>query len=139
MASLLPQIRFCSLAARNASLGHARLFHLLEPPVKRPVRSPVPRVRRSAHFEPGGQEPFVLLWFGPESARKACICNQMHENRADPAMTERNEQSTAPYPAEKARGGEIILLTPLRRAIFIAGLAGAVVLALLLAFARFAH
>jgi hypothetical protein len=55
-------------------------------------------------------------------------------------MTERNEQRpTAPYPAEKARGGEIILRTPLRRAIFIAGLAGAVVLALLLAFARFAH
>ena len=54
-------------------------------------------------------------------------------------MTERNERQTAPYPAEKARGGEIILRTPLRRAIFIAGLVGAVVLALLLAFARFAH
>jgi len=64
----------------------------------------------------------------------------MHGKRADPAMTERNEQQpTAPYPAEKARGGEIILRTPLRRAIFIAGLVGAVVLALLLAFARFAH
>lgn len=54
-------------------------------------------------------------------------------------MTERNERQTAPYPAEKARGGEIILRTSLRRAIFIAGLAGAVVLALLLALARFAH
>ena len=54
-------------------------------------------------------------------------------------MTEGNERQTAPYPAEKARGGEIILRTPLRRAIFIAGLAGAAVLALLLAFARFAH
>ena len=32
----------------------------------------------------------------------------------------------APYPAEKARGGEIILNTPARRAIFIAGLVGAV-------------
>jgi len=53
-------------------------------------------------------------------------------------MTERNEQQPkAPYPAEKARGGEIILRTPLRRAIFIAGLVGAVVLGLLLAFARF--
>jgi hypothetical protein len=139
MASLLPQIRFCNVAARNVPSVMRASFHLLEPPVKRPVRSPVPRVRRSAHFEPGGQEPFVLLWFGPESAREACICKQMHENRADPAMTERNEQPTAPYPAEKARGGEIILRTPLRRAIFIAGLAGAVVLALLLAFARFAH
>jgi hypothetical protein len=65
--------------------------------------------------------------------------NRMHGNRADPAMTERNERQTAPYPAEKARGGEIILRTPLRRAIFIAGLAGAAVLALLLGFARFAH
>jgi hypothetical protein len=44
--------------------------------------------------------------------------------------------SSPPYPAEKARGGEIILRTPLRRAIFVAGLAGAVVLALLTAFAR---
>ena len=35
-----------------------------------------------------------------------------------------------PYPAEKVRGGEIILNTPVRRAIFIAGLMGAVVLAL---------
>jgi hypothetical protein len=54
-------------------------------------------------------------------------------------MTDRNRQPPTPYPAEKARGGEIILRSPLRRAIFIAGLAGAVVLALLLAFARFAH
>jgi hypothetical protein len=31
-----------------------------------------------------------------------------------------------PYAAEKARGGEIILNTPARRAIFLAGLIGAV-------------
>jgi len=31
-----------------------------------------------------------------------------------------------PYPAEKARGGEIILTTPLRRWVFISGLVGAV-------------
>ena len=49
---------------------------------------------------------------------------------AQPPPTAPNEPP--PYPAEKARGGEIILGTPLRRAIFIAGLAGAVVLALLL-------
>ena len=41
-----------------------------------------------------------------------------------------------PYPAEKARGGEIILKTPLQRWVFVAGLAGAVVLLLLLAFVR---
>ena len=37
-----------------------------------------------------------------------------------------------PYSAEKARGGEIILRTPARRAIFLAGLIGAVVLAVIL-------
>jgi hypothetical protein len=37
-----------------------------------------------------------------------------------------------PYPAEKARGGEIILNTPVRRAIFLTGLIGAVVLAVIL-------
>ena len=36
------------------------------------------------------------------------------------------------YPAEKARGGETILRTPARRAIFIAGLASVFVLVLLL-------
>jgi hypothetical protein len=40
----------------------------------------------------------------------------------------------APYPAEKARGGQIILNTPARRAIFIAGLVGAVLMALLFSF-----
>jgi len=47
--------------------------------------------------------------------------------------------STAPersYPAEKARGGEIILNTPLKRGLFVAGLAGGVALALVLSFAR---
>jgi len=33
-----------------------------------------------------------------------------------------------PYPAEKARGGEIVLNTPLRRVIFLAGLIGTLVL-----------
>jgi len=36
-----------------------------------------------------------------------------------------------PYPAEKARAGEIILNTPARRAIFVAGLAGAIFLGFL--------
>jgi hypothetical protein len=47
-----------------------------------------------------------------------------------------NAQTPEPYPAEKARGGEIILRTPLRRAIFLGGLAGGVVLVLLLAYLR---
>jgi hypothetical protein len=37
-----------------------------------------------------------------------------------------------PYPAEKARGGEIILRTPLQRAVFIGGLVGIFVLLLIL-------
>jgi hypothetical protein len=37
-----------------------------------------------------------------------------------------------PYPADKARGGEIILRTRMRRIVFIAGLVGLVVLLLLL-------
>ena len=39
-----------------------------------------------------------------------------------------------PYPAEKARGCEIILRTPMRRAIFIGGLIAVVVVAVLLVF-----
>jgi hypothetical protein len=41
-----------------------------------------------------------------------------------------------PYPADKARGGEIILKTTTRKAIFIAGLAGCVLLALIFLLAR---
>lgn len=37
-----------------------------------------------------------------------------------------------PYPTERARGGEIILRTSARRAIFLTGLLGAVVLAVLI-------
>lgn len=41
-----------------------------------------------------------------------------------------------PYPAEKARGGEIVLNTPLRRAIFLSGLIGAVVLIVIMMLVR---
>jgi hypothetical protein len=40
------------------------------------------------------------------------------------------------YPAEKARGGKIILRRRWQRVVFIAGLAGAALLALILQFAR---
>jgi hypothetical protein len=39
-----------------------------------------------------------------------------------------------PYPADRARGGEIVLRTRLRRAIFIGGLVAVAVIALALAF-----
>jgi len=116
--------------------------HLLEPPEKRPATitgsagAPVGDILSRASRN-------LSSYFGLARERERGVHlsrYQMHGKRADPAMTERNEQQpTAPYPAEKARGGEIILRTPLRRAIFIAGLVGAVVLALLLAFAGFAH
>jgi hypothetical protein len=48
-------------------------------------------------------------------------------------MVREGPAQPAPYPAEKARGGEIILRTPLRRAIFIGGLIGVAVVALALA------
>ena len=42
-------------------------------------------------------------------------------------------------PAERARQGEIVLRTPLRRAVFIAGLAGAVILAAILVVVSWAY
>jgi hypothetical protein len=51
-------------------------------------------------------------------------------------MVREGPPQPAPYPAEKARGGEIILKTPARRMIFVAGLIGAVVLVLVLVFVR---
>jgi len=44
----------------------------------------------------------------------------------------RPRPSRTPIRRKKARGGEIILNTPLRRWVFVGGLVGAVVLALLL-------
>lgn len=41
-----------------------------------------------------------------------------------------------PYPAEKARGGEIILNTPFRRAVFLSGLVGAIGFAIILMLVR---
>ncbi len=51
-------------------------------------------------------------------------------------MVREGPAQPAPYPAEKARGGEIILKTPLRRAIFVAGLLGAVALVVIFALAQ---
>jgi hypothetical protein len=50
---------------------------------------------------------------------------------APPPAGDESRRET-PYPATKARGAEIILNTPARRAIFFAGLVGAVLLAMLL-------
>jgi len=49
-------------------------------------------------------------------------------------MVREGPAQPAPYPAEKARGAEIILRTPWRRNIFIGGLIAAVVIGLVLAY-----
>jgi hypothetical protein len=59
--------------------------------------------------------------------------------REAPAQPAPPPETRAPYPAEKVRGGEIILRTPLRRAIFIAGLAGAAILGFMLVLIGLSH
>ena len=54
----------------------------------------------------------------------------VREGPPEPAPPPKDEPP--PYPAEKARGAEIILRTRAQRVIFFAGLAGAVILVLLL-------
>jgi len=49
---------------------------------------------------------------------------------------EASARSQPPFPAEKARGGEIVLKRPLQRWIFVAGLVGAVLLMLILSLFR---
>ena len=84
----------------------------------------------SSGFGLNGSGPLAI--FGRIGLR-----NATQNRRLEAAMTRTDDRTPLrPYPAEKARGGEIILRTPLRRAIFIGGLAGAVVLALLLAIAQ---
>jgi len=56
----------------------------------------------------------------------------VREGPAQPAPPPKRQA----YPAEMARGGEIILDTRAKRWIFIAGLAGAAILALVLVFFR---
>jgi hypothetical protein len=51
-------------------------------------------------------------------------------------MVKEGPPQPAPYPAKKACGGEIILRTCTQRLVFIAGLAGAVVLGLSLVLLR---
>jgi hypothetical protein len=51
-------------------------------------------------------------------------------------MVREGPAQPAPYPAEKARGGEIVLRTTLRRMIFLGGLIAVGVVALALAFWR---
>jgi hypothetical protein len=52
--------------------------------------------------------------------------------REAPAQPAPPPKSSGSYPAEKARGGEIVLRSRMQRVIFVAGLVGAVVLAFLL-------
>jgi len=54
----------------------------------------------------------------------AAHCSDMTEHEA--------QKQEAAYPAEKARGGQIVLRKPWQRALFIAGLAAPLVLMLIL-------
>jgi hypothetical protein len=56
----------------------------------------------------------------------------VREGPPEPAPPPKDE--SPPYPAEKARGGEIILRTRTQRIIFISGLVGAVLIALIFNF-----
>jgi hypothetical protein len=47
-----------------------------------------------------------------------------------------NQDDQRPYPADKARGGEVILRRGWERAVFIAGLVGAIVLVLVITWFR---
>jgi hypothetical protein len=58
-----------------------------------------------------------------------CVVRTSSSPERDMAVREQPPE-TRDYPAEKARQGEIILRKPWQRAVFIAGLAGAVILAL---------
>ena len=49
---------------------------------------------------------------------------------------EASSRPPRPYPAEKARGGEIVLKTSLQRWVFVAGLVGTVLLVLILSLFR---
>jgi hypothetical protein len=60
-------------------------------------------------------------------------CSMVREGPPQPAPPPKE-----PYPAEKARGGEIILNTPLRRWVFIGGLIGAIALVLFMSLMRWA-
>ncbi|HET9904965.1 MAG TPA: hypothetical protein VFQ27_14810 [Xanthobacteraceae bacterium] len=57
--------------------------------------------------------------------------------RKGPAKPRPPARDAPPDPAEKARGGEIILRTRLRRAIFVGGLVGIIALLLVLRSATF--
>lgn len=71
-------------------------------------------------------EQFVPAGTGP---RAQLLCGKRR------SYVPHSPQPPKDYPAEKARQGQIILRTRTQRAIFIAGLAGAVLLALVLGFA----
>jgi hypothetical protein len=50
-----------------------------------------------------------------------------------PEMNETDDRTRRLYPAEKARGGEIVLNTKLSKAVFMAGLFGGLVVVIALA------
>jgi hypothetical protein len=74
-----------------------------------------------------------LFQAGVSSQRDPANPNQRHLRGM---MSDRQTMEPEPYPAEKARGGDIVLRTPLRLAIFAGGLVAVVLVLLLLAIVR---
>jgi hypothetical protein len=58
---------------------------------------------------------------------------QCNQEAAMPEIDATDQPVQKPYPAEKARGGEIVLNTKLSKAVFIAGLFGGLVVVIALA------
>jgi hypothetical protein len=68
----------------------------------------------------------------PNQARIELFPSSMPGRTAERCSIATPDPDPPPYPAEKARGGEIILRKPWQRALFIDGLVGMVVLILIL-------
>jgi hypothetical protein len=93
-------------------------------PRDRVTRERCPRRRRFF-----GTSPAVSFGCSREAAFTDAESNMVREGPAQPAPPPKE-----PYPAEKARGGEIVL----RRWVFLGGLAGVIALVLLLSLVRWA-
>jgi hypothetical protein len=74
-------------------------------------------------------EPFIVPGSGNFISRGTPVAEPT--TRSNLESFRRRVMDQKPYSAEKARGGEIILNTPLRRAVFLGGLIGAFVLVMI--------
>lgn len=76
---------------------------------------------------------FLSLWNTANAATFPLKKGAMENAIMDREPSDRRQR---PYPAEKTRGSEIVLKKPLQRWVFIAGLAGTILLVLILSLFR---